>query len=64
MIDPETIEEVDDCDGESVRAYGFDPEAKTWKWDWVSLEYVVECGRSDIIDRLFPRYDDDEEDAA
>ena len=57
MIDPETIEEVDDCDGESVHAYGFDAEAKVWKWDWLSLEYVAEGGRSDIIDRLFPRHD-------
>ncbi|MCO5135983.1 MULTISPECIES: hypothetical protein [unclassified Shinella] len=61
MIDPETIEEIDDCDGESVRAFGFDNDTGRYSWAWVPLEYVAECGRSDIIDRLFPRYDEDEE---
>lgn len=59
MIDPETIEDIDDCDGEAVYVYGFDPETKSWTWGWLSLEYLYESGRSDIIDRLFPTYDDE-----
>ena len=61
MIDPETIEDIDDCDGESIFAYGFDHVKKSWEWAWVPIEHVAECGRSDIVDRLFPRYDDDDE---
>lgn len=61
MIDPETIEEFDDCDGESVHVYGLDNDTGKYSWGWVPLDYVAERGRSDIIDRLFPRYDDEEE---
>ena len=32
MIDPDTIEEIDDCDGECVYAYGFDPVTENWAW--------------------------------
>jgi hypothetical protein len=53
MIDPETIEDIDDCDGESIFALGYDPLTKRWEWQWVTLEYVAECGRTDIIERLF-----------
>lgn len=62
MIDPETIEDMDDCDGESVHVYGFDPETNGWGWGWLGLEYLYESGRTDIIARLFP--EQDEEDAA
>ncbi|YBV97098.1 hypothetical protein M1D80_09440 [Phyllobacteriaceae bacterium JZ32] len=53
MIDPETIEDMDDCDGESLHAYGYDPVARKWEWAWIPLEYIYESGRSDIIDRLY-----------
>jgi hypothetical protein len=49
MIDPETIEEVDDCDGESVHAYGLDAATGQWGWAWVSFEHLAEAGREDII---------------
>lgn len=64
MIDPETIEDIDDCDGEAVYAYGFDPETSKWTWGWVPLEYIQEAGRTDILTRLFPGDDEDEEEAA
>jgi hypothetical protein len=54
MIDPETIEDIDDCDGEAVYCYGFDRETNGWTWGWLSLEYLYESGRADIIARLFP----------
>lgn len=55
MIDPETIEDIDDCDGESISAYGYNPESRKWEWGWVPLEYVADCGRSDIIERVYGR---------
>jgi hypothetical protein len=60
MIDPDTIEDIDDCDGESVFAYGFDPTSGKWEWAWVPVEHIAESGRSDIIDRLFPRYEEED----
>lgn len=60
MIDCETIEDMDDCDGESLSCYGYDPETGKWGWGLVPLEYVYESGRSDIIERLHPRYDDED----
>ena len=53
MIDPDTIEEVDDCDGEAVLAYGYNPVSKAWEWAWVQMEELAEAGRTDIIERLF-----------
>ena len=53
MIDPETIEDIDDCDGESIFAYGYDPLTKKWGWAWIELEYVAECGRTDIVERIY-----------
>ncbi|MGU3493674.1 hypothetical protein ACLBXM_06485 [Xanthobacteraceae bacterium A53D] len=53
MIDPTTIEDIDDCDGESIYCYGFDPDSGKWECQWVPLEYVADAGRSDIIERLF-----------
>lgn len=38
MIDPETIEDLDGCDGEALHAYGFDDETGKWGWGWVPLE--------------------------
>lgn len=61
MIDPETIEDMDDCDGESVHAYGYDPVKDTWGWGWVALEYIYESGRTDIIERISPQHADTEE---
>ncbi len=60
MIDPATIEDIDDCDGEAVYAYGFNPETETWGWGWIALDYIQEAGRTDIMERLFPSYEDEE----
>lgn len=60
MIDPDTIEDIDDCDGESVLAYGFDTEKGEWSWGWIWIDILRESGRTDIIERIFPY----EEDAA
>lgn len=59
MIDPETIEEFDECDGESVSCFGFDPETGAWTWGWVHLEDIEEAGREDIMCALFPARLDD-----
>ncbi|MFN3832149.1 MAG: hypothetical protein ACK4SQ_07980 [Allorhizobium sp.] len=52
MIDPDTIEDIDDCDGESVLAYGYNPISKEWAWEWVPMEELAEAGRTDIIARV------------
>ncbi len=52
MIDFDTIEDVDDCDGEAVFAYGFDPLKQEWVWEWVPLEDLAEADRRDILQRL------------
>lgn len=52
MIDFDTIEDVDDCDGEAVFAYGFDPVKQEWLWEWVPLEDLAEADRRDILHRL------------
>ncbi|MFK4537923.1 hypothetical protein ABIA00_006106 [Bradyrhizobium ottawaense] len=38
MIDPDTIEDADECDGESLHAYGYDREKGEWRWQWVPIE--------------------------
>ena len=53
MIDPESIEDIDDCDDEAIFAYGYDPDSKKWVWAWVPIVHVAEAGRTDIIDRLY-----------
>lgn len=35
MIDLVTIEDVDECDGEALHAYGRDLSTGQWRWDWV-----------------------------
>lgn len=45
MIDPETIEDIDDCDGESAYVYGFDAKTGKWSWGWLLLEHLYEHGR-------------------
>ena len=52
MIDPDTIEDVDDCDGESILAYGYNPIDRVWVWEWVPMEELAEAGRTDIIARV------------
>ncbi len=58
MIDPETIEDMDDCDGESAHVYGLNIETGRYGWGWVTLEALYEAGRSDIIRGLFPYQED------
>lgn len=53
MIDPDTIDDIDDVDGEEVLCHGYNPLKKTWTWDWVPMEHLHEAGRTDIIERLF-----------
>lgn len=60
MIAPETIEDTEHSDGESVLSYGFDPDTGQWGWGWVPIEYLEEAGRTDIIERQFGRPDYEE----
>ncbi|WP_185933316.1 hypothetical protein [Rhizobium sp. P007] len=53
MIDPETIDDIDEVDGEEVFCHGYDPTAKEWKWDWVPYDHLADAGRGDIIDRIW-----------
>lgn len=49
MIDPDTIDEADDCDGESIHAYGYNQNTGAWEWDWIPFEELWEHGRGDIV---------------
>jgi hypothetical protein len=51
MIDAETIEDMNDCDGEFLHAYGYDPDTKPWQWRGFRSN-SNESGRGDIIERL------------
>lgn len=53
MIDPDTIEEADECDGEALHVYGRDADSGDWRWQWVSVEALVEAGRGDLTPWLF-----------
>ncbi|MCK1296958.1 hypothetical protein IVB33_03030 [Bradyrhizobium sp. 24] len=49
MLDLDTIEEVDDCDGEALHVYGCDPSTGEWCWQWVPVEMLLEAGRGDLV---------------
>ena len=53
MIDPDTIDDIDEVDGEEVFCHGYDPSVKEWKWDWVPYDHLADAGRSDIIERVW-----------
>ncbi len=53
MITLDTIEAIEDYDGEAAYCYGFDPEARAWSWHWVSREWLEEH-RPDILASLEP----------
>lgn len=61
MINPDTIDDIDDCDGEAVCCFGEDAETREWKWDWVPIEKLIEAGRQDVVDQVCGRQDDDDE---
>lgn len=49
MIDPDTIEDADECDGESLHVYGRDTVTGQWRWQLVSIELLIEAGRGDLL---------------
>jgi hypothetical protein len=49
MIDPDTIEDVDDSDGEALHAYGRDSDTGEWRWQWIAVETLLEAGRGDLV---------------
>jgi hypothetical protein len=49
MIDLNTIEDADECDGESLRVYGRDVTTGHWQWQWLPVEVLIEAGRSDLV---------------
>jgi hypothetical protein len=49
MIDPDTIEDVDECDGESLHVYGRDISTGRWQWQWLPVEVLIEAGRGDLV---------------
>ena len=63
MISPDTIEEAEECDGESVMCHGQDAETGEWRWEWVPVETLYEQGREDIL-RYVGVIRDEEEDEA
>lgn len=52
MIDTDTIEDIEDCDGDTVWAYGYNTVSKKWEWAAVPLEDIYDGGRTDILQRL------------
>lgn len=49
MIDIDTIEDADECDGEALHVYGRDATTDQWLWAWVSVELLIEAGRGDLL---------------
>lgn len=49
MIDIDSIEDADECDGESLHAYGRDTTTGEWQWQWVPVETLLEAGRGDLV---------------
>lgn len=49
MIDLDTIEDIDECDGEAVHAYGRSSSTGQWSWCWIPVETLAEAGRDDIL---------------
>jgi hypothetical protein len=61
MIAPDTIEDAEESDGESVSCYGYDPEADEWRWERISIETLYEHDRQDILRYVGAIRDYDEE---
>jgi hypothetical protein len=53
MIDPNTIDECDECDGEAVHVFGRDTTTGQWVWQWVAIETLLDAGRADLLPWLF-----------
>lgn len=49
MIDLDTIEDADECDGEVPHVCGRDTETGQWAWQWVPVEVLIESGRGDLL---------------
>lgn len=64
MIDPETIEDFDQCDGEDANVYGYDPETDSCDWGWVPIRVIEEAGRTDVLEWIHGHRLDDMDDAA
>jgi hypothetical protein len=59
--DRHTIEEAEECDGESVMCYGRKADSGEWIWEWVPVETLYECGREDILRYVGVIRDDDDD---
>lgn len=53
MIDPDTIEDADECDGEALHVYGRDTTTGQRRWQWVPVEALLDAGRGDLLPWLF-----------
>jgi len=49
MIEPDTIEDADEFDGEALHVYGRDATTDQWLWAWVPVELLIEAGRGDLL---------------
>jgi len=49
MIDIDSIEDCDECDGDLLHVYGRDAVTGQWRWQWVSVEVLIEAGRADLV---------------
>lgn len=49
MIEPDTIEDADEFDGEALHVYGRDISSGEWLWAWVPVETLIEAGRGDLL---------------
>lgn len=49
MIDPDTIEDIDESDGEVIHVYGRNSVTGRWEWKWVPVETLIEAGRGDLV---------------
>ena len=49
VINTDSIEEVEDFDGEAAFCFGQDGNSTDWRWEWVPIEALMEAGRTDIL---------------
>ncbi|MCZ0734582.1 hypothetical protein OZ671_10065 [Phreatobacter sp. AB_2022a] len=64
MIDPHTINETVETDGESLFCFGEDAETGEMVWAWIPVEILEEAGRTDLLRSAGIWSDDDWEAAA
>jgi len=49
-LDLDSIDDIDDADGDALLVYVFDRSAGEFVWTWISRETLAESGRYDLAE--------------